>query len=316
MKGIFYSIMIALFLIPLLGLIVFFSETQVPQNIDTNIRSNEMQYFSESIETDLERFLQINARRAVIASVSMVIKNGVGLDNSELRLAEVINNGTLYNTTNNTFSDQKNITEWENSIRVIAASSGFDINFTKPYASITVTQNDSFSLLFNATLYDVNISDDSSDMGIYKNISIMAVVSIEGMEDPLYSNKTYTNVFVPIIRSPFTTPLSISELALDISSSYYHPSTRGPSFLNRLEGKTELTGAHGLESFINLPTLTGTSQCTPQSSTLSDIDYEYWPASAQGRLLNASSQGYSCIFNWFRISDSAAADYGISGWLS
>lgn len=163
MKGQFYSIMIALFVIPILALIIFYSQTTIPQNIDTNIRADELQYFSESMIEDLTRFLQINGKRALIAAVNMTITNGKGLDDAPRRLGEMIENGTLDGT--KPFADQKNLTTWEKNISDIAINSGFIINFTN--TSIYVTQNDSFSVLFNAIVY-VNISDATDWNGYFK----------------------------------------------------------------------------------------------------------------------------------------------------
>lgn len=333
MKGLLYSIMIALFVMPILALVIFYSQTTTPLNIDTSIRADELQYFSNSIEEDLARFIQINGKRAIIASVSMVITNGRGLDNASLRLAEVVENGTLYG--NLTFVDQKNLTIWEKNISSIGASLGFNISFSN--ALTIVTQNDSFDVLFNTTLYNVNISDANAEMGVLKNISVAAVVSVEGIEDPIYANKTYINISIPIRKSPFNkysninSPVDLSNLTLDIINGYYHSSSKGASFLDRLEGNVSLSSKYnytgcaaagcGLESFIFLPNLTSGSE----SSTLSDLDYQFW-TSMQGYLLN-ESKSYSPpldtfvfdnvkIYSWFRINCSAATDYNISSLLN
>jgi hypothetical protein len=53
MKGILYSIMISLIIIPILGLVIFYSQSSQMRNIDTDIRANELEYFTKSIEKDL-----------------------------------------------------------------------------------------------------------------------------------------------------------------------------------------------------------------------------------------------------------------------
>ncbi len=192
MKGLFYSIMISMFIIPILALIVFYSQTQV-QNIDTNIRANELQYFSESIEADLIRFLKINGKRSLISAVSYVITNGTGLDDAQLRLVEMLENGTLYGSANNApLVNEKNLMTWEENISDIASSLGFYIDFIN--VQINVTQNDSFNVLFNTTVY-LNISDNNAKMGILKNVTALVPVSIEDIEDPIFPLKTYGRVF-------------------------------------------------------------------------------------------------------------------------
>lgn len=302
MKGLFYSIMIALFLIPILALIVFYSQVTTSQNIAAVIRANEMQYFSESIEEDLSRFLQINGRRAVVAVINLTTQNGTALDNAPLRLAEVIENGTLYG--NQTFPDQKNLSTWVQNISTIASRSGFNINLT--LLSFNVTQNDSFSVLFNALFY-LNISDASANVGVSKNMSAGAAVSIENVIDPLYQIKTNGAIFKTIKRSPSIPFNKITfsstdfiNLTNDIKNDSYHNSTQGPSFLDRLEGKiTNNYQSYGLESFVYLPDMIGAG--LPVNTLSSDLDYQYW-ANVHGYYINSSYQTADPIYHWFRIS--------------
>jgi hypothetical protein len=190
MKGLFYSVMMALFIVPILALIIFYSETGV-QNVDINIRANELQYFSESVEKDLARFLEINGKRALISAVSEVIVNGIGLDNAQLRLAEMIENGTLYGNPA-PLVDEKNLGNWKQNISDIASNLGFSIEFKD--VEINIVQNDSFNVLFNTTIY-INISDATAKMGVAKNITAPVYVSIEDIEDPIFPLKTYGRVF-------------------------------------------------------------------------------------------------------------------------
>jgi len=194
MKGIFYSIIVALFLIPFLALMIFYSQTEV-QNIDVNIRAEEMKYFAESIEDDLVRFLDINGKRALISAVSKVVVNGTGLDDAQLRLAEMIKNGTLYGEPA-PLVDTSNLNVWKQSIDNIATKSGFNIEFEDVYTNIN--HSDSFHVLFDIVIL-MNISDLNEKMGIIRNISGIVAVSIENIEDPIFPLKTYGRV-VRLIR--------------------------------------------------------------------------------------------------------------------
>lgn len=200
----------------------------------------------------------------------------------------------------------------EKSISDIASKSGFDINLT--LMSIDVTQNDSFSILFSTTVY-INISDTRTEMSILKNMSIAEAISIENIQDPLYQIKTNGTIFRTIKKSPFSKisnpPTNLSNLTSDVFNRYYHSSTNGPSFLNRLEGKTT-SSLYGLESFIYLPEL---EISNPSSS---DLDYEYW-TNIPGYLLNHSKDydpPLDSIYNWFKISCSGATDYNINSSLN
>jgi phosphohistidine swiveling domain-containing protein len=410
MKGIFYSIMIALIIIPILGLIAFYSQLGA-QNIDINIRSNELYFFSESIEKDLRRFLEINGKRAMISAVSEVITSGNGLDDAQLRLVEMIENGTLYGNPA-PLVDEKNIQTWEQNIDDIASNLGFNVDFKD--TRVNVTQNDSFNVLFNVTIY-VNISDETANMGVLKNITVSAAVSIEDIEDPIFPLKTYGRVFrfirtsnvnkttsplagqnssnLPpnfnsgyafvkanfqssdkvnastilvtdsiagkesiinsnpnitavvsegdkIIPQSLTKPIisnvtnatniiknqtkiyldnatmkvwDLSNLTSDIKSIgnsyyfYYHNSSKGASFLDRLEGRFNLSSKYqyGLETFVNLEEF----PTELVKSTNSVLDYEYWNDIAGGSIRNGN---YDPVFSWFKLSSTSAFEYGIN----
>jgi len=289
-----------LFMIPFLGLMVFYSQVTTSQNVATNIRTDELKYFSDSIEGDLSRFLQINGKRALVAVINLTTQNGTALDNAPLRLAEVIENGTLYG--NQTFADQKNLSTWEKNITDIASRSGFDINLTVLY--FNVTQNDSFSILFSTIVY-LNVSDDTAKIGILKNISVSEAISIENIMDPLYQIKTNGTIFRTIKKSPSipfnkitVSSSDMSNLTYDIKNYFYHNSTEGPSFLDRLEGKiTNNYQPYGLESFIYLQDFISADLTVNTLS--SDLDYQYWKSN-NGCLLNNSFQT-DPVYHWFRI---------------
>lgn len=179
----------AMFITSILALIVFYSQAK-PSNIDVNIRSSEMEYFTKSVENDLSRFIEISGRRALISAVSQIIVNGTGLDNSQLRLTEMMENGTLYGKPA-PLIDINNLEHWKLNISNIASNLGFHLDFKN--LEINVTQNDSFNVLFNVTLY-VNISNSNSKMGVLKNITSNVIVPVEDVEDPIFPLNTYGRI--------------------------------------------------------------------------------------------------------------------------
>lgn len=197
MKGLLYSIMISLMLIPMLGLIIFYSQASTTRNIDVDIRANELEYFTKSIEKDLTRSLEINGKRSMISAVSNVIIDGVGLDSAPLRLAEMIENGTLYGVTA-PLVDTSNLQFWKLKVEDIASESGFNVDFDN--IQIYINQNDSFNVLFSVNV-TLNISDKLETMGIEKVITSNALVSIENIEDPSFPLNTYGRVLRFIRKS-------------------------------------------------------------------------------------------------------------------
>ncbi len=199
MRGILYSIIAALLVIPVFGLILFNSQL-IEKNVDVNIRSNELEYFSISVEEDMVRFLKIAGRRALISAVSNVITNGVPLTDAQANLSEMIMNGTLGGVVAPLIGDD-NFNSWRENVMNIAASSGFDLDFQN--YKVNITQNDSYNVLFKLSTV-LNISDANLDMGIEKNLIASIAVSIDGIEDPLFPLKTYSRVIRIIYVSNLT----------------------------------------------------------------------------------------------------------------
>jgi phosphohistidine swiveling domain-containing protein len=401
MKGIFYSIMISLMLIPILALIIFYSQSSQMRDIDIDIRANELEYFTKSIEKDLLRFIEINGKRTLISAVSKVVVNGTGLDDAQLRLTEMIENGTLYGEPA-PLVDTANLETWRGKIEDMADKVGFNVEFKN--IQINTIQNNSFNISFDVNI-TINISDKTEVMGIVKNIKASALVSIEGIEDPIFPLKTYGRVvrfirasnvskntiplvtgqdasgigvsgdaFVKIdfqdsdvnsskilvtttiggknitasgfaavvsedstIPQGFSKPIisgasgatsiikngtkiyvdtstkkvwDLSNLTSDIKNDYYHNSSSGASFLDRLEGNITISQKYepyGLETFVYLPDLTAAN--VPIDSSLSVLDHKYWNNIAGSQIRNG---GYDLIFNWFKINTLPENDYGIN----
>jgi hypothetical protein len=189
MKGIFYSVMIALVLIPILSLVVFHSQIKA-ENVDISIRANELNYFIGSLETDLNKFAEIGGKRALVSAVSEVVTIGVSLDDAQAAIAEMVGNGTM-NGDPAPLVDTNNLQLWEDDVKNIAQNSGFELNFTT--LGIGITQYSSFEVLLTVNL-TLNISDPDASMGIVRNITGMSIISIENIEDPLFPLKSYGRV--------------------------------------------------------------------------------------------------------------------------
>lgn len=199
MKGLLYSIMAALIVIPIFGIIFFHSEIG-QKNIDISIRANELKYFLDSIETDLNRFIEITGKRALISAVSNITVSGIPLDDAQLRLKELVENGTLRGVPS-PLVNTDNLNSWEAKVETIASNSGFDLLFKN--IEMNITQNNSFIILFEIKAL-VNISDQNINMGVLRNITATSFVSIEGIEDPIFPLNTLGRVFRIVRQSNFT----------------------------------------------------------------------------------------------------------------
>jgi hypothetical protein len=109
----------------------------------------------------------------------------------------------------------------------------------------------------------------------------------------------------------------LSNLTTDIKKinntfyHYYHNSSKGASFLDRLEGNTNFSGKYqyGLETFVDLEEF----PTELVKDTNSVIDYNYWNDAVGSNIRNGGYDGLGGVFSWFKIDSSSAADYGILG---
>jgi phosphohistidine swiveling domain-containing protein len=390
MKGILYSIIAALLIIPIMGLILFNSQL-TEKNIDINIRANELEYFSISVKDDLSRFLIITGKRALISAVSKVITEGFPLADAQANLTEMIINGTLDGVIA-PLIDTNNLNLWKENVTDIARSSGFDMDIQN--IKINITQNDSYNVLFEASIF-LNISDPNVKMGVGKNLTVRAAVSIENIEDPLFPLQTFSavkrdihisnfsnfavdlvqgsiagfgsvsgnatlntlspsnqkifittdmeayditilNQFGGIVSESTNVPSGLTKpyiagatgaltsieenqriyldlttkkvwdlqnLTLFVKNKYYKESIDGPSFLDRLEGRTSLSEKYkyGLETFIHqddLQTLERQELFQLINEQSTRIDYLYWNDTIGSSVRNG---GYDTIFDWLKI---------------
>jgi phosphohistidine swiveling domain-containing protein len=201
MKGLFFSLImlsVALILVELVaiqkGLISFAGE-----QLAVEIRINSMNNFYDSIIIDCEKALDIISRRAVSAAISNVITNGIGLQNADSSLEELIVNGSI-NGTEEALMKDATIIDWKNKMEEIGNLNGFNTNIT--FQRIKVEPYDSWNLITTATLY-IDLSDQRGVANITRVVNVSKLVPIEGFEDPIYplnSNGRGTNI---IIKSPY-----------------------------------------------------------------------------------------------------------------
>ena len=84
-KGYFFTIATIILMIPLIYLISFYSHISQTQMDDTiaRIRCDELHYFVEDFDRDMERAVSIFGRRAAIYTINYTIETGKGLKDYE-----------------------------------------------------------------------------------------------------------------------------------------------------------------------------------------------------------------------------------------
>ena len=297
MKGVFYSVMALMLLLPIVSYLVLYSDVIKSQNeeLAQRITGEKLASFSKSINIDLKKALNIYARRSIGNAVAHIETNGTPIDNSNLRLKELFMNNTIYGSTAPLNSS---IYEWRDKIIIRGNQLGFDttINFTE----ISFIPYDSFNIVLNTSVI-VNIT--AGDTTVYRHYDESIMVSIEDYEDPLYTLNTNGLVKNIIKKSSFSVT-NVTHLDNLTSRKLYISSSDGASFFDRLEGRLTSSAAYkamssntiGMESIVYQPDLLAFG-ITPKTGQ-SYVDYLYFDSSAIiGYPVNNSA------ISWLRIDD-------------
>ncbi|MBN2251714.1 MAG: LamG domain-containing protein [Candidatus Altiarchaeota archaeon] len=200
-KGYVYTIISLMFALVLLAIVSLYYESyrNIAEVDPAKIRTDELHYFVESSKKDISRAMAISGRRGAIYLVDYVVNNSAPLDDPENKLIEVIMNGTITKG-----SDTMNITQMQNHSlkfwigRVAGIADKLNYNASISAKSMEIYHYGPWHFLEVITL-GYNISDSKGTMKEscrYENpeIRLYSLVSIDGVEDPLYPLSTANKV--------------------------------------------------------------------------------------------------------------------------
>ncbi len=278
------------------------------ESVYRKIRSDELQYYTSSINLDLPRAINIVGKRALAVAVIDIAINGTGLDDAKRRIEELMMNNTLYGQ-NAALMENDSLNEWADRVSSVGNSYGFttNINFT----DLSVKPYNSFSSIMIVNI-SIHISNNDETVNVTKNYSKEVITTYLGLDDPLYA--LFTNGFVS--RKIFAhneTIRNVNTVDNAIYGEFYMNSSEGPSFFDRLEGKLRLSQRYkdmsqyqvGLETFVNLQELSqrGLDVRTNQSC----VDYYYFNSTKiTGKELSGSDN------DWFKIDNYHAGVYNVT----
>jgi hypothetical protein len=321
-KGVLFSLILILIAIILFSILILQRETISFEREQLSLKQQlkDMDYAYNSIERSLHILADVTTKRAIVSSLSYIVENQTFFESgkTEDNLKELILNGTLNGTEipfmkNNTL--EKTINDLE--IFYIAEPRKYNVNINLDSDKISITPDDAFHILFNATA-EVNISKDYV-ASLSRNLEISERISIDGFEDVLYLiNITKGRSSRAIKKSKY-----IEELPWDnttyvnttftnhVENGEYINSTSGPSFFDRLEGKTTCsycTGRNvGLETFVDKNHLLWLGLDIDKNAT--NIAYKYIHGiSGESRGFNETSTG-SPSFKYFKIDNPSYSNY-------
>ncbi|RLI97707.1 MAG: hypothetical protein DRP00_03675 [Candidatus Aenigmatarchaeota archaeon] len=198
MKGVMFSIMIISITAAILAVILAYSFviSGHRERIVVEVRTNEMYYLYRSILRDFDKSAEVIVPRAISSALSYVITNGMGLDEADKRLEELVVNGTLYRNEEH-LMENATFPEWIRKIEELALLRGFILNLT--LEEIKIKPWDSWNLLLEANL-SINLTEKNGIASLIRNVTKRKLISVIGFEDPIYPLKTLgraTNVITP-----------------------------------------------------------------------------------------------------------------------
>jgi hypothetical protein len=301
--------MLLLLLAPVLLFIFSYANSAGQRNAQlvSHIRGSEIASFSDSVSQDVPRVLEIAGKRAIVSSINYVDVNGLPLDDAAARIRELMVNNSLYGV-HQTAMDGASVTDWTVNLHALGAQRGF--NVTVNVTSVQISPKDAFTL--NLTAYmQVNISDMVQTVNITRTYFDSKDIPIAGFEDPLYVLNSQG-----FIKRTFTANQSpafgLAAFDAFASSGRYAPSSTGPSFLDRLEGKfytqskyaSQTPALIGLDSLVNITEFE--IRGLPVRYNQSTLDYHFFNASTvYGYKITGSSLPLQ------RLANGTNASYGV-----
>ena len=298
-KGFFFTIFtIVLLFLFLVSLGIYYSYDSKDSTQDRVKTLNE---FVFSVEEDIPRKMYASGFRIIFLIEKYIVEKGVYISNFNNSFEEAFFNGTINQEEQELMQGvifQDILESLNSSARKINAEV-----ILEPIEVLAIHENPweiKFSLTLNITVRD------KSDLASWEKIKTFdSYISIIGFEDPLYLLNTNGLVTNKINQTPyenFVEGSDVVNLTGHLENSYYINSSLGPSFIDRLEGKTTAS-ENGIESMVYLPKLSNSGISVLDKSC---IDYIYFSSS------NPVSYRVSGMPSWFKIDDAHLDVYNVS----
>jgi hypothetical protein len=194
-----YSIIAVLVIVPLILLIAFYITSIQDMKFGTNDRvvADQQHQVAQGIENDFVRAVRITGRRAALAAVSEVIMTGEYLDNSTLAIKELLTNSSI-NGNASVLMANNSLYEWIG--RIKAQDHHFDVDVNFSY--LKVENYDGMDIRISLLL-TVNVSDKQGISRIDRSVQKDVIVSVEGLEDPIFPLSTTGYVKRVVNAYPF-----------------------------------------------------------------------------------------------------------------
>jgi len=194
-----YSLIVLVVTIPLLLFVAYYiTATQTLRyGLSEKIVADQQHQVAWSMERDFERAVDISTRRGLMTMSNDVVVNGEYLSDSIALLNELMENGTLSGEYSLIMQSNR-LADWRDSILGIHTS--FDVYLN--YSNLQLQNYNGVRL--NATVnMELNVSDMIGIARIDRQFTKTVLVSVEGLEDPVFSLETGGKIMRVIDEYPY-----------------------------------------------------------------------------------------------------------------
>jgi len=299
-RAYFYTIIGVMLIVMLLLLMDFRIDTEVEQSSEATIsRVIAMDLLLDDLQKDIDRAVYITGFRALTGVVDYVIESGNYIDDSEQRLREAFENGTVYGE-QLTVLVNSSMSDWITKIIQLSEQRGFNLSLSINRVNFSMKSPWKVAVSTNLS---VQLTDFSNTASWKTTIGSQQDISIVNFEDPVYMIMSFGRVFNVINVSnitDFVVGNDTTNLKFHINHSLYISSELAPDFLMRLEGNFS-SSQFGIESLVYLPEF---SQQELPVYERSCVDYLY--ACGCNESLYIVNDTYE---SWFRLDEQHLAVY-------
>lgn len=333
------TVIMSLLLVSLYSFYVESSESGI-ESLVNRVGTDELHYFIESLKNDFERAIEISGRKSAAYATGRIINSSLNLtgyvmhnctsfnysyysNDSQAAIAELMLCGTLEG---NSLPGMENNTlpNWTGRIESQYSKYNVEANVI----NLTMAMYNPWNF---AVIAVVEIAADNRVAYYRNNDTIVSLVSIIGLEDPLYYLRTGEPDILPefqVCQNSGTVTGGIINGWIDSACYLASNNTyEGPSFFDRLDGNSTLNSRYssqslqyfssneiGLESFADIYGFW--RHDVPVDNSYSWVDYLYWNSTGGGCCVDGTrdyTETYPDLNLSFRIDQKHVDKYGIEG---
>jgi hypothetical protein len=271
-RGVVFTFIAAVFIAVLVLLYTFQQPQQGREKaFALETRTLTMNDILLDVSEDAERMLAVTTFRALIAMENDITIKGKFLDNVTTTFDELFFNGSINGTpqavmANNTFP------VWRD--RMLAQASKIDVDLSLGASQVSIAHSSPWDVTGQFDLA-ISVLDDVTNASWNAVEQISGSVHIEQFEDPVYRLNTAGMVSNSVFRTNITDFVQgndTTNLMVHTNNSYYRAWDAAPTYLDRFEGRLNVSSQYGIESLVNLQKLSD-SGISIQSKSIVDHIY-------------------------------------------